>query len=158
MTQTSEGPPRWGSAGGPEVVCFDGEQLPNNAPAQKYQARISRSILPRENACHGSNHDRQSHGRFWPRKVYTNETTCTANRVCRQDVLDCPRHGSLSLVVLLRAAPGRDRARSCAAEKNRLEGAAPHGAGEAKGCSRGMKSRRGPSSQRSRQCRARWQP
>jgi hypothetical protein len=40
MTQKAKGPPRGGDcADGPEVVCFVGEQFPDSAPAQKYQAQ-----------------------------------------------------------------------------------------------------------------------
>lgn len=39
MTQTCEGPPRLGSADGPEVVCFGGEHLPGSRKFPEKQAK-----------------------------------------------------------------------------------------------------------------------
>jgi hypothetical protein len=137
-------------------VCFGGEQFPpDSATAQKYQARISRGVSLRENGCPGHNPGQPITWPFLAKKGPNSEINSKANRVRRQDVLDRPRLGFH--VVLPRAVRGRGHG-ACFRAQRQLERVAPHGADEPKGCSRGMKSRRGPSSRRPPHCRARWQP
>jgi hypothetical protein len=47
MTQTCEGPPRWGSTDGPEVVCLSAntsDTAPNSAPNQVEISRNTRAV------------------------------------------------------------------------------------------------------------------
>jgi hypothetical protein len=140
-----------GALTGSGAVCFGGEQFPDSAPAQKYQARISRGIPLRENGCPGHNPGQPITWPFLAKKGPNSETNSKANRVRPQDVLDRPGHGSS--MGLPRPIRGRNSGAYFRAPRQ-LERVAPHGADKPKGCSRGMKSRRGPSSRRPPQCRA----
>jgi hypothetical protein len=155
MTRPPEGPPRGGCAAGPEVVCLAANGVSDSTTRPKFQTRISRGTPPRENACHGSNHGGQSHGRSWPRKDYTNETHSTANRILRQAVLDRQRHRSG--MALSWAIRGRNRGACVCDPQKRLESIAPLDPANAPNApaSFSLKSRRGPSSRRPPQCRRR---
>jgi hypothetical protein len=46
VTQKKPNPARGGAAGSGNAVCFEGEHLPDSAPAQTNQAKILRLVRP----------------------------------------------------------------------------------------------------------------
>ena len=112
-------------------VCFGGEQFPDSAPAQKYQAQnFPAHPAPRKRLswfeARTAGHMAMTSGQ---RKDSNNDTIYTANRELWQDVLDRPRPASG--LVLPRPIRGRIRGTCLCADElpRRLEGIAPLGPG-----------------------------
>jgi hypothetical protein len=82
--------------GSGNAVYLGGERLPNTTPPLKFQAQIFPEHPASRKRLSWSQPKTADHPAMFGQERSTNETTRKANRVCRQDVLDCPRHGSPS--------------------------------------------------------------